>query len=374
MKIGILGCGVISNTYIQEIKRLYSSLMQIVAVADLDMERVRQTAEKFEIEHAYTVEELLADPETELIINLTPPFAHTEMNRKILMAGKHVFCEKPFALTVEDAQDTLRLAEEKGLRVGSAPDTFLTSSMQSSRKVLEDGWVGKPMYVTANMMSCGMELWHPNPTAFYQKGGGPLYDMAPYYLSVLVHFFGPIQEVFSYGAKGYEQRKVYTGPKKGSMVDVTVPTHYAAVLKMKNGILVNMNMSFDIWHSTLPKMEVYGTEGTLLVPDPNMSDGRAAVLRKEQVVAKAFNMPEDMHTYEVPQRVQNVSEYTRGTGVAEMVVSIKEGRKHRANGEMATHIIEAITGMMESAETGICYQMKTSCEQPAMWNWTEECL
>ncbi|MBQ7372323.1 MAG: Gfo/Idh/MocA family oxidoreductase, partial [Blautia sp.] len=275
---------------------------------------------------------------------------------------------------VEEAEEILELAKEKGVIVGSAPDTFLTSSMQSGRKLLEDGWIGKPLYVTANMMSCGVELWHPNPSPFYQNGGGPLYDMAPYYLSVLIHLFGPVQEVFAYCEKGYETRKIYTGPQQGKTVEVTVPTHYTSVLRMANGVLVNMNMSFDIWHSTLPKMEIYGTEGTLTMPDPNNSDGKASVFRKEQIVAKAFQMPEDIQAYEVPQRVQNVSEYTRGTGVAEMVVSIQKGRKHRANGELALHIIEAINGMMESAACGKCYKMRSTCEQPPLWNWMEECM
>lgn len=373
MKIGVLGCGVISNTYIQEIKRIYPSVLEIAGVADLDMKRVQQTAEKFEIPGAFTVEEMLADPEIELIVNLTPPMAHRTMNRRILEAGKHVFCEKPFALTAEEAQEVADLAKEKGLYVGSAPDTFLTAPMQSCRKLLEDGWIGKPLYVTANMMSCGVETWHPAPKAFYAKGGGPLYDMAGYYLSVLIHFFGPVQEVFSYGAKGFEERRVYSQPLAGSTVKVEVPTHYTSVLKMKNGVLVNMNMSFDIWHSTLPNMEIYGTEGTMTLPDPNMSDGKASVFRKEQVIGKAYGLAADEKSYEIPLRGQSVAQYTRGAGVAEMVRAIEAGRKNRASVEMAIHILEVIQGIMESSEKGICYHMTTSCEQPQLWDWTQEC-
>lgn len=373
MKIGILGCGVISNTYIQEIKRIYSSVMEITCVADLDLERAHQMAEKFGIFSAFTVDEMLENPDIELIVNLTPPMAHTMMNRRILEAGKHVFCEKPFALTVEDAQEIAELAQKKGLYIGSAPDTFLTAPMQSCRKLLEDGWIGKPLYVTANMMSCGVETWHPAPKAFYSKGGGPLYDMAGYYLSVLIHFFGPVQEVFSYSAKGFEERRIYSQPLAGSTVKVEVPTHYTSVLKMANGVLVNMNMSFDIWHSTLPKMEIYGTEGTMTLPDPNMSDGKAAIFRKEQIIGKTYGLEEDTRSYEVPLRGQSVAEYTRGAGVAEMVRSIEAGRKNRASVEMAIHILEVIQGMFESSEKGICYHMKTSCEQPESWDWTQEC-
>ena len=186
MKIGILGCGVISNTYIQEIQRIYEKTLEIVAVADMDQARAKATAEKYQVPFALTVEELLAYKDIQLIVNLTPPMAHKELNMRILESGKHLFCEKPFALTVEDAQEVAQLAEEKGLYIGAAPDTFLTAPIQSCRKLLEDGWIGKPLYVTANMMSPGVETWHPSPRAFYAKGGGPLYDMAGYYLSTLI--------------------------------------------------------------------------------------------------------------------------------------------------------------------------------------------
>lgn len=374
MKIGILGCGNISNTYIQEIKRLYQPLLEISGVADLDMQRVQQTAETYDIPHAYTVDELLADPEIEIVINLTPPMAHASMNKRILEAGKHVFCEKPFALTVKEAQEVAALAEEKGLMIGAAPDTFLTAPMQDCRRFLEEGWIGKPMYVSANMMSSGVETWHPAPKAFYAKGGGPLFDMAPYYISALINMFGPVEEVFAYGAKAFEERKVYSQPLRGSYVKVETPTHYMAVLKMRNGILVNMNMSFDIWHSSLPEMEVYGTEGTMTLPDPNFSDGTPSIFRKEQVIGATFGLDPEKGSIKMPTRAQSVAHYTRGCGVAEMAVSILKGRPNRASVEIAIHIVEVINKMIESAETGCKCCMETTCEQPAMWDWTEECL
>lgn len=374
MKIGILGCGNISNTYIQEIKRLYQPLLEIQGVADLDLQRVKETAEKFGIPGAYTVEELLADSKIALIINLTPPMAHASMNRKILEAGKHVFCEKPFALTVEEAQEVAALAEEKGLMVGAAPDTFLTAPMQSCRKMLEDGWIGKPLYVTANMMSSGVETWHPAPKAFYAKGGGPLFDMAPYYLSALVNLFGPVEEVFAYGGKAFEERRIYSQPLRGASVPVEVMTHYTAVLKMCNGVLVNMNMSFDIWHSSLPNLEIYGTEGTMTLPDPNYSDGNAKIFRKEQVIGGTFGLTAAPEGYEMPLQHQSVAQYTRGCGVAEMAVSIEKGRKNRANVQIGIHIVEVINKIIESAESGNKCKMETTCEQPQAWDWTTECL
>lgn len=373
MKIGILGCGVISRTYIQEIKRIYPNVLEIAAVADLDQASAKRTAETYEIPKALSPDELLAEPTIELIINLTPPLAHKQLNLKILEAGKHLFCEKPFALTVEDAQEVAALADKKGLYIGAAPDTFLTAPMQSCRKLLEDGWIGKPLYVTANMMSPGVETWHPSPKAFYTKGGGPLYDMAGYYLSVLIHLFGPVAEVFSYSGTGFEERRIYSQPLCGTTVKVEVPTHYTSVLKMQNGVLVNMNMSFDIWYSTLPKMEIYGTEGTMTMPDPNMSDGRPKIFRKEQVIGKAYGLETGDTSLEIPLRNQSVAEYTRGTGVAELAKSIQNGRKNRANVQIAIHILEIIQGMFRSSEEGICYKMATSCEQPALWDWMEEC-
>lgn len=371
MKIGILGCGVISNTYIQEIQRIYEKKLEITAVADMDLERAKAAAEKYAIPKALTVEELLKQDDIQLIVNLTPPMAHKELNIRILEAGKHLFCEKPFALTVEDAQEVAKIAKERGLYIGAAPDTFLTAPIQSCRKLLEDGWIGKPLYVTANMMSCGVETWHPSPRAFYAEGGGPLYDMAGYYLSTLICLFGSVEEVFSYSGKAFEERRVYSKPLAGSTVKVDVPTHYTAVLKMKNGVLVNMNMSFDIWYSTLPKMEIYGTDGTMTMPDPNMSDGKASIFRKEQVIAGAYGAAGEQKSWEMPLRDQNVAEYTRGTGVAEMALAIETGKENRANVEIAIHILEVIQGMMKSAQTGECYKLQTTCEQPSMWNWME---
>lgn len=372
MKIGILGCGVISHTYVREMKRIYGKMLEIDAAASRSRESAAALASAYGIPKVLTPEELLQDESIGLIVNLTPPKAHKELNRRILEAGKHLFCEKPFALTVEDAQEIAELARQKGLYIGAAPDTFLTAPMQSCRKLLEDGWIGKPLYATANMMSSGVETWHPSPKAFYEKGGGPLYDMAGYYLSVLIHFFGPVAEVFSYSGKGFEARRIYSQPLAGETVKVDVPTHYTSVLKMKNGILVNMNMSFDIWYSTLPKMEIYGTEGTLTLPDPNMSDGKAAVFRKEQVIAGTYGIQSEQKSYELPLRDQSVAEYTRGTGVAEMVRAIEAGRKNRADADLAIHILEVIQGMMKSSGNGACYRMQTTCEQPALWNWIEE--
>ena len=368
VNVGILGCGVISNTYIRDIKRFYPSL-HLAACADVNVELARSHAEKYQVPAGCSVEEMLAMEEVELVVNLTPPQFHTELNKKILLAGKHVFCEKPFAPTVAGAREVMALADEKGLLVGSAPDTFLGSSLQTCRKILDDGWIGRPLYVTANMMSNGVETWHPAPGNFYWQGAGPLYDMGPYYFTALAALLGPVKRVSAFSGTGFPVRRIYAGPLKGQEIQVETPTHYSGTAELASGVIVSMNISFDIWHSNLPMFEIYGTEGTLEVPDPNMSGGRPKVYRKERTLDVLYDDSEETKarqniSVELPELYPHIGEYTRGIGVLDLADSIVSGRKPRVNAEMACHVIEAITGMMESARDKKVYEMKTACERP----------
>lgn len=368
INVGILGCGVISNTYIRDIKRFYPSL-HLAACADVNVELAKSHAEKYRIPSGCSVEEMLAMEEVELVVNLTPPQFHMELNKKILQAGKHVFCEKPFAPTAAQARQVMDLADEKGLLVGSAPDTFLGSSLQTCRKILDDGWIGKPLYVTANMMSNGVETWHPAPANFYRQGAGPLYDMGPYYFTALTALLGPVKRVSAFSGTGFPVRKVYTGPLKGQEVPVETPTHYSGTAELASGVIVSMNISFDIWHSNLPMFEIYGTDGTLEVPDPNMSGGRPRVYRKESTLDVLYDDSRETKekqdtSVELPELYPHIGDYTRGIGVLDLACAIDEKRKPRVNAEMACHVIEAITGMMESAQDKKVYEMKTTCEKP----------
>lgn len=368
VNVGILGCGVISNTYIRDIKRFYPSL-HLAACADVNVELAKSHAEKYRIPSGCSVEEMLAMEEVELVVNLTPPQFHMELNKKILQAGKHVFCEKPFAPTAAQARQVMDLADEKGLLVGSAPDTFLGSSLQTCRKILDDGWIGKPLYVTANMMSNGVETWHPAPANFYRQGAGPLYDMGPYYFTALTALLGPVKRVSAFSGTGFPVRKVYTGPLKGQEVPVETPTHYSGTAELASGVIVSMNISFDIWHSNLPMFEIYGTDGTLEVPDPNMSGGRPRVYRKESTLDVLYDDSRETKekqdtSVELPELYPHIGDYTRGIGVLDLACAIDEKRKPRVNAEMACHVIEAITGMMESAQDKKVYEMKTTCEKP----------
>ena len=364
MNIGILGCGVISRIYLRDMRRLFPEELEVTAVADVDPAQAGRLAEEFAIPRVYTPEKLLADPDIELIVNLTPPRLHTELNRQILEAGKHLFCEKPFALTLPEAEETLRLAEEKGLSVGCAPDTFMGSAMTTCRKLIRDGWIGKPLYVTANMMYSMVELWHPHPGPFYQEGGGPIYDMGGYYITALISMFGSVTRIQALSASGYPTRTVYVGPNAGQSIPVETPTFYAVLLETSRKVIVTMNFSFDIWKSTLPLFEVYGTEGTLEVPDPNHHGGTPRLFRKEQRLAECFG-GEDVgkgEYFKLPELSQNVGEYVRGLGVADLVRSIRQGHPCAANGKLALHVVDVMTGIMEAARTGKAYVPRTAYE------------
>ena len=368
LNVGILGCGVISRTYAGDIRRFFPQL-RVVACADLMLQAAEKLAEEFGIPRAYgTAEDLLNDPETEIVINLTPPQAHTAMNRKIIESGKHLFSEKPFTQTVKDAEELLALAEAKGVQVGCAPDTFLSSGLQSVRYYLDAGLIGKPFFVTANMTTFGVETWHPNPAPFYAEGSGPMFDMAPYYLSALISLLGPIDSIAAFSVKPTETRHVYVGKLAGTDIPSEVDTHYSAILRMCCGAVVNLNVSFDIYRSGLPMFEIYGDGGTLAYPDPNFGGGAPKVYRKEQYTDPVFRDTEEARQrketfYELPELFPRQKDYSRGIGVADLAHAVVTGGASRTRG-IIVHTIEAITGLMEAARSGTVYRMKTVCERP----------
>lgn len=368
-KVGILGCGVISRTYASDIQRFYKQL-EIVACADVNLSLAQKLADEFGIPKAYTTQQLLQDPEVQIVINLTPPQFHVALDKQIIAAGKHLFSEKPFAPTLEEAKEVLALAEEKGVRVACAPDTFLASGLQSVRYYLDAGMIGKPFFVTANMTTFGVETWHPNPVPFYQKGSGPIMDMAPYYLSAIVSLLGPIESIGAFAAQPLEKRTVYAGPMSGAEIPVETPTHYTAILRLRSGVVVNLNVSFDIYKSGLPMFEIYGDGGTLTYPDPNFGGGTPRVYRKEQYLGTVYqNTPEaearKSSFHELPELFPRVKDYSRGIGVLDLAKAIETGREHRANGALILHITEAMEALIASANTDVFYRMTTTCERPA---------
>lgn len=363
MKIGIMGCGVISDQYIKDIQRLYYKELEISMVADIRKEIAEQTAKKYAVSDWGTPEELLNNSEVELVINLTPPKMHTEINRQILLAGKHVYCEKPFAITLQDALEIQELAKAKGLAIGCAPDTFLGSSMSTCKKLIADGWIGKPLYVNANMMNAGVETWHPRPEAFYEEGGGPLYDMGPYYFSAIVNLFGSVKRVYAVSNKGFPERTLYTKERFGQKISVAIPTHFATIMEMKNGILANMNFSFDISKSTMPVMEIYGTDGTLEAPDPNMTGGIPKIYRREQMLAECFGGRDQREGSfsALPELYQDIGSFVRGAGVADLVNKLHKDKKE--NAQIAVHVVDIITSIIHSAETGMPQELRTTFEE-----------
>ncbi len=281
VKVGIVGCGAISAAYLEKSKRFRD--IEVVACADLDMERARERAEEFEVEKACTVDELLADQQIEIVINLTIPKAHASVGLQALEVGKSIYVEKPLAVQRAEARQMLELAAAKGLRVGGAPDTFLGGAHQTCRKLIDDGWIGEPIAANAFMMGHGHESWHPDPEFYYELGGGPMFDMGPYYLTALVNMMGPVERVSGCTRITFPQRTITSEKKYGKVIDVETPTHVTGIMEFKNGAVGHITTSFDVWGARLPNIEIYGTEGSLSVPDPNGFGGTVLYKRGREV-------------------------------------------------------------------------------------------
>ena len=349
-KVGIVGCGNISSVYFKAGKCL--DILDIVACADLVPERAQARAKEFDVPRACTVKELLADPEIEIVVNLTIPIAHAEVGFAALEAGKSVYNEKPLAITREDGCKMLELAESKGLRVGCAPDTFLGAGLQTCRKLIEDGAIGTPIAVTAFMMCHGHESWHPDPEFYYKAGGGPMFDMGPYYLTALVSLIGPVRRVTGSARITFPERTITSQPKNGTKIVVDVPTHVAGVMDFENGAIGTIITSFDVWHHRMPNIEIYGTEGSLGVPDPNGFGGQVLLRRAGD---KEWSEAPYTHIYH---------EQSRGLGVADMAYALRSGRPHRASGKLAYHVLDVMHAFHDASREGKHIEL-TSGYRPA---------
>ncbi len=357
MKVGLVGCGNISNAYFNSLTGTFKGA-EIVACADLDPERAKAAAAATDKENTptrpnvspVTLDELYADPAIELILNLTIPQAHHPVGMQALGAGKHVYSEKPFAVTREEGKELLATAAAQNLRTGSAADTFLGAGVQTARKLVDDGWIGDVVSATAYMCGHGHESWHPDPEFYYKVGGGPLFDMGPYYLGALVNLIGPVQSVAAMGAKSFATRTITSAKKYGQTVDVEVNTHLSSSLQFGNGAIGTMIMSFDIWKHTLPCIEIHGTEGSMSVPDPNAFGGDVRVCRAG---GDWCSMP---HAFPVN---------SRGMGVIDMAAGIREGRAHRASGELGYHILDVMTAIEDSSREKRAIELESTCDQPA---------
>ena len=349
--IGIVGTGVISGTYLDHLAKLPG--VDVVAVADLDLRRAQAIADQHEGMRALSSEDLLADPEVDIVLNLTIPAAHASVNQAALLAGKHVYGEKPLAVDRAEAEPLLKLAAAGNLRIGCAPDTVLGTGTQTARAALDRGDIGVPTAATASFVTPGHELWHPAPEFYYQPGGGPLLDMGPYYVSSLVTLLGPVRRVTGRAGRAHEQRKVHTGPRAGETFAVEVPTHVTGILEHESGALTTVLMSFDVWAARLPRIEVHGTEGSLSVPDPNNFDGKVEI---------ATATARDWTELPVAGGYAGAG---RGVGVADMARAIRTGGDHRANGALAYHVLDVLESLLEAAAQDQPVDVASTVERPA---------
>lgn len=349
-KIGIIGTGNIFRAYVKGCRAFH--ILEIAACADIDLGKAEARAAEFDVPRACSVEELLADPEIQIAVNLTIPQAHAEVSLTAIDAGKHVHSEKPLAVTREDGQKILAAAKEKGVLVGCAPDTFLGGGQQTCRKLIDDGWIGEPVAAVGFMISHGHESWHPNPAIFYQTGAGPLFDVGPYYLTGLVNLLGPVRRVSASARISFPERIATSEQHYGRKIPVEVPTHVSGTLDFVAGPVGTLITSFDIWASNLPRIEIYGSEGSLSVPDPNIFGGSVLVRR-----AGAHEWSESPHTHS--------PDVGRGIGVAEMAYAVAYGRPHRTDGELAYHVLDLMHAFVESSESGRHIKIASRCAQPA---------
>ena len=350
-KVGIIGCGNISPAYLRQCPLF--DILEITAVSDLMMERAKARAEEFNVPRAITVDELLADKEIEIVINITIPKAHAEVAMAVVQAGKSVWNEKPLTVTREDGKKLLDAAKAKGVLVGCAPDTFLGAGGQTSRKLIDDGWIGTPIGATAFMMCPGHESWHPDPEFYYKVGGGPMFDMGPYYLTALVNLLGPVNRVTGSTRVSSPERLITSQPKFGTKIQVDVPTHVAGLLDFAAGPVGTIITSFDVHASVLPRIEIYGTQGTLSVPDPNGTGG--PVLLRRPGMSDWVEIPLS-HSY---------AGISRSTGIADMAYALRSGRPHRASGALAYHVLDIMHAIHDSSNEGKHIQLTSTCDRPA---------
>jgi predicted dehydrogenase len=352
-RIGIAGIGNISGVYLANITGMFGKRVKLTAVTDIIFERAEKAAADYNVTAFRSVDEMANSADVDMVLNITPPKLHFELALAAVKAGKHVYNEKPFCPKREEAAELIKTAAEKGVRVGGAPDTFLGAGMQTCRKLIDDGWIGAPVAVNAVMMGHGPENWHPAPQFFYKDGGGPMFDMGPYYLTALVNLLGPVARVSGSARISMPTRTITNNIQYGEIIDVEVPTHISGVLDFASGVVGTLITSYDVYSHTLPCIEIYGTEGTLRVPDPNTFGG--------PIFVKRFRSEE---WSQIPL-LKNFSENSRGLGITEMAEAIEEGRPHRASAELTCHVLEIMHGIHDASASGKYYKIKSKCKRPA---------
>lgn len=360
--IGIIGCGNISAAYLR-LAPLFKGL-SVRAVADVNGDAAQARAAEFNVK-AQSVEDLLANTDVDVIINLTIPDAHFSVTKRILEAGKHAYSEKPLVLTLEEGEALRALAASKGLAVGCAPDTFLGGAHQQARDLLDSGRVGDITTGCAAVLNHGMEHWHPNPDFFFLPGAGPMLDLGPYYVANLINLLGPVRRVGALTGSAQPVRTISNGPRSGETVPVKTPTNIHALLEFHSGATITLSTSWDVWHHKRTHFELYGSEGTLYVPDPNFFGGEVQIGHKDgrlETVA-AWDHPFGVPNQDHPQRGA-LANY-RTAGLADMVQAVVAGRDARCSLDRALHGVDVMTACLKSGESGAFITLTTTCTRPA---------
>lgn len=340
VKIGMVGVGAISGIYLKNITSCFQEI-ELVAVCDLVRERAEKAQEEYKVPKIYdNMYDLFADQEIEIVLNLTRPYEHFEVTKAALLAGKHVYSEKPLAATLEEGRQLTELAEEKGLLLGGAPDTFMGAGIQTCRKLIDDGYIGDPIGASAFMICRGHESWHPDPAFYYQHGGGPMLDMGPYYVTALVNLLGGVSSVIGVTKASYPQRVITSQPHCGEIVDVQVPTYVTGILNFDNGATGTIFTTFDVCYKDSARLEIYGSQGTLFVPDPNTFGGPVKLLRRE-----------DNEVKEIPLCF-DYAENSRALGLADMAKSLRSGRESRTSWHQTYHVLEIMQSFEKSSNSG----------------------
>jgi len=367
MKIGIIGCGNISETYFKS-QNLYNNF-NVVACADINLEAAKVSAEKFGVQNQ-TVEEILENKDVDLIVNLTIPSAHKEIILKTLHSNKHSFSEKPLAMNFKDGLEIKNLANNKGLYVGCAPDTFLGAAGQKAKDLIEKNTIGSPVLGSFNIMSHGMEHWHPNPDFFFKPGAGPVFDLGVYYITQLVNLLGPVKSIISSSSTVEQQRTITSQPRSGEKIIVETPTTLLGVLEFNDNTKIQYFCSWDVWKHMHTSIEIYGSEGSIILPDPNFFGGNLLISKKDY---KWETVNTESMMLGIPNQDDNgvIQANYRGIGLSDMISSINNKEIPRCSIELSLHVLEIMEGILTAAENQKTYILKSSCNQPKLLTESE---
>ncbi|MDJ0629162.1 MAG: Gfo/Idh/MocA family oxidoreductase [Rhodobacter sp.] len=369
-RVGLIGTGRISDIYLKTLTKYPQ--VSVVACGSLNLDESRAKAEAYGVPRVAAPREIIADPEIDAILNLTIPAAHAGVSMAALAAGKHVYSEKPLVSDLADGRRVLDLAAEKGLTVGNAPDTWLGGRWQTMRKLLDQGAIGRPTGCAAFVGTHGTERHNPNPDFYYQIGGGPMLDLGPYYLSAMVFLLGPVVRVAGMANRGFDRRMIENGPRHGAWMEVEVDTHVQGMLEFESGAIGSITMSFDIWDSEMPRFEIYGTDGTICIPDPdpvygaNRFEGEVWYRTRDTARWTHQPRPTGRDVWQVAENTHGINEDSRGMGLIEMADAIVHGRKPRCSGELAYHVLEVMTGILDSPARGAFVEIDSRPDRPGI--------